>query len=100
MSAQQVELVLARLYVDEAARAQFLVDPLAYAREAGLDEDEVRQLADIDRIGLLMASNSFAVKRLGYGGDRPDRLGIGGWRARWVRFCSAWRVCLRRAGPR
>lgn len=63
MSARRVEAVLARLYVDDDARKRFLSDALEYTIAAGLDADEARQLAGIDRVGLMMAARSFAAKR-------------------------------------
>jgi hypothetical protein len=63
VSALDFEAFLARLYVDADWRARFLADPAAQARRAGLDEDEARALAAIDRPGLALAVASFARKR-------------------------------------
>lgn len=63
MSAVLLEALLARLYVDPAARAQFLADPLGAARAAGLDEEEARAAAALDPDELERAARSFAHKR-------------------------------------
>jgi hypothetical protein len=63
MSATAFEAFLARLYVDAELRARFLADPHGEAARAGLDADEGRALAAIDRVGLELAAASFARKR-------------------------------------
>ena len=65
MSAAALEAFLARLYVDERARARFLAAPVEEARRAGLDDEQCRALAAIDRQGLALAAQSFAHKRRG-----------------------------------
>jgi hypothetical protein len=65
MNAAALEAFLARIYVDERARARFLAAPLDEARRAGLDEEQCRALAAIDRQGLALAADSFAHKRRG-----------------------------------
>jgi hypothetical protein len=57
------EAILARIYVDDGARKEFLADPLAFARKSGLSAAECDALAAIDRVGLEMAAASFARKR-------------------------------------
>lgn len=57
------EQFLARLYVDDALRARFLADPVGEAMRAGLDRSTAEKLANIDRLGLELASESFARKR-------------------------------------
>ena len=57
------EAFLARLYVDDGARARFLADPDGEGARAGLGPAERRALAGIDRLGLELASRSFAHKR-------------------------------------
>jgi hypothetical protein len=57
------EAFLAKLYVDREARAEFLADPRAAARRAGLSEAECEALVAIDRTGLDMAAFSFERKR-------------------------------------
>lgn len=54
---------LARLYVDEEARARFLEAPVLEAQRAGLDLAAARELAAIDRDSLALAARSFARKR-------------------------------------
>jgi hypothetical protein len=77
MSARRIEAVLAQLYVDDAARARFVADPLRYATKAGLDPRDALRLASIDRVGLVMAASSFAAKR-----RRKPRAW---WLTRWLR---------------
>ncbi len=57
------EAFLARLYVDAEVRQRFLADAQGEARRAGLAPDEVAALADIDRVGLALAAESYARKR-------------------------------------
>ncbi len=61
------EAFLARIYVDGAAREEFLLDPRGVARRAGLSEEEAEALEGIDRVGLDMAAGSFARKREKWG---------------------------------
>lgn len=63
MSSPQLEAFLARLYVDEQARAEFLADPRGAAARAGLSEPEVDLLEKIDRVGLELTARSLARKR-------------------------------------
>jgi hypothetical protein len=56
-------LFLARIYVDESARREFLADPAVAARRSGLSGDEARALEKIDRVGLELAARSFEKKR-------------------------------------
>jgi hypothetical protein len=65
MSAAALETLLARLYTDEALRRDFLRDPGAVARSAGLDEAQVRAMQAMDRTGLEMAAQSYSRKRRG-----------------------------------
>jgi hypothetical protein len=55
---ERLEALLARLYVDPAARARFLADPEAEARRAG-----VAPLGPVDLVGLELAAASVAGKR-------------------------------------
>ena len=57
------EQFLARLYVDAALRERFLADPVGEAMRAGLDRATAERLAEIDRVGLELAADSFARKR-------------------------------------
>ena len=63
MSAQGIEVLLARLYTDAPFREAFLADPDRIARAQGLDAAEVAALCRIDRAGLVFAARSFAHKR-------------------------------------
>jgi hypothetical protein len=63
MSAQRLEVFLARIYVDEGARARFRSDPEREARAAGLSEEEIGSLGSIDWDALELAARSFANKR-------------------------------------
>jgi hypothetical protein len=79
MSAQKFEAFLAKLYVDEQARARFLADPLRQALNAGLTKDECAALEQIDLIGLELAASSFARKKA----SRPSRRAV--WNLpRWL----------------
>jgi hypothetical protein len=59
----KLEKFLAILYTDDDARARFLASPKEEARRAGLDEAQCEALESVDRVGLHMASRSFARKR-------------------------------------
>ncbi len=63
MSAQRLEAFLARVYVDDTARAKFRSDPAGEARRAGLTDEQARSLQEIDWEGLELAARSFARKR-------------------------------------
>jgi hypothetical protein len=63
MSASSFEAFLARLYVDEDARAKFLADPRSEALKAGLTLQEVEAVAKIDRVGLDLLATSLKRKR-------------------------------------
>ena len=58
-----LERLLARLFTDEAFRAQFLADPVGEGCRAGLDGACLAAVERIDRPGLELASVSFARKR-------------------------------------
>lgn len=60
-----LEAFLARIYVDAAARAAFLADPVAEARRAGLPDAVARDLVDVDHVGLELHAASLAAKRPG-----------------------------------
>jgi hypothetical protein len=66
MNASSMETFLARLYTDAALRRDFLVSPAAVARRAGLDEVAVQALERIDRQGLQLAADSYALKKTAY----------------------------------
>jgi hypothetical protein len=71
VSARTLEAFLARLYTDAALRREFLAEPLAAARRAGLKEREAAALAAIDRTGLELAAESYARKRAQHAAKRP-----------------------------
>jgi len=73
-----VETVLARLYVEPEFRARFLAAPEATLAASGLTPDECRALATIDRVGLALAADSFAIKRA----EKAQRPARRGWIAR------------------
>jgi uncharacterized protein (UPF0276 family) len=61
--ARKGESYLARLYVDKEARERFLADPQAEAARAGFQPNEREAWTRLDRVGLELASQSFARKR-------------------------------------
>lgn len=63
MSRPQFEAFLAKIYVDETARARFLNDPRGAASQAGLTEPEIAALEQIDRVGLELTARSLERKR-------------------------------------
>ena len=67
-----IEAFLARVYLEAAARAAFLADPVGEARRAGLPDEVARTFAAVDRTGVELQAASFAGKRAGPA--RPNRL--------------------------
>jgi hypothetical protein len=63
MSGQNLEAFLAKIYVDEKARTQFLADPVGEANKAGLSEQEISALEKIDLVGLELTVQSLQRKR-------------------------------------
>ena len=63
MSTSIVEAFLARIYVDAAARQRFLSNPTAEARAAGLTQEEVEAVKQIDQVGLELFALSLERKR-------------------------------------
>jgi hypothetical protein len=63
MSGRNLELFLARVYVDPELRARFRANPSAVAATAGLSTEECIALEKTDWTGLEMASRSFHKKR-------------------------------------
>jgi hypothetical protein len=63
MSASRFEAFLAKLYVDESARAKFLADPRGEAMKAGLTAQEIEAVERIDRVGLELFAQSLERKR-------------------------------------
>lgn len=58
-----LEALLARIYVDEPLRANFLAAPEKFADRHSLSIEDTAALVAIDRTGLAMAARSFARKR-------------------------------------
>jgi hypothetical protein len=54
---------MARIYVDEALRANFLAAPTEFAARHSLSSADAEALVFLDRTGLAMAARSFARKR-------------------------------------
>ena len=78
--AEALETFLARLYTDDVLRRDFVSAPRSVARAAGLADDDVEHLAQIDLDGLALAADGFARKRAAYRG--PPH--AAGWLASWV----------------
>lgn len=80
MSSVALEIYLARLYTDAAARARFMADPAGETSRAGLSAAECAALVTCDRVGLEMAAESFGHKRAQHGKRRMP----------WHRRVSRW----------
>jgi len=63
MNDSQLETFLARIYVDQKARARFLDDPRGEATKAGLTAQEVEDVLKIDREGLELFAQSLERKK-------------------------------------
>ncbi len=63
MNSLSMEAFLARLYTDAVTRENFLSDPEAAARTAGVSDEDIAALMQIDRSGLRMAAASYGRKR-------------------------------------
>ena len=63
MSSPRFEAFLAKIYVDEKARQEFLQAPREVALRFGLSETEILALEKIDRVGLELAVRSLERKR-------------------------------------
>ena len=63
MSTSLLEAFLARIYVDAQARERFLSDPAAEALKAGLSQDEIEAVKQIDQVGLELFAVSLKRKR-------------------------------------
>lgn len=75
MNTAGMEAFLARLYTDGTLRNVFLAAPADTARRAGLDEADVQALVLIDRDGLRLAADSYAVKRTAHARERGGKNG-------------------------
>lgn len=62
-SSALLEALLARIYVDEPLRANFLAAPEEFARRHCQNAEEATALASMDQAGLALAARSFARKR-------------------------------------
>jgi uncharacterized protein len=62
-SSARLETLLARIYVDEPLRANFLAAPEEFAERYVPNAEDAAALVSIDRTGLAMAARSFARKR-------------------------------------
>ena len=65
MSDSRLESFLAKIYVDENARARFLADPRGEAAKAGLTPQQVEDVVKIDRDGLELLAESLKRKKHG-----------------------------------
>jgi hypothetical protein len=74
MNGPRLEAFLAKIYVDREARARFFNDQRGEAFKAGLAEEEIRALEDIDRIGLSLMAASLERK----GSARSNKAKTGG----------------------
>ena len=63
MSTSLLEAFLARIYVDAQARERFLSEPAAEALKAGLSDDEIEAVKQIDQVGLELFAVSLKRKR-------------------------------------
>jgi len=72
MKTEEFEAFLAKLYVDDQARARFLADPRAEANRAGLTAEQCNALESIDTVGLQLAADSFARKRAAQRPQQPS----------------------------
>ena len=63
MSSPKFEAFLAKIYVDENARREFLLAPREVALRFGLSETEIIALEKIDRVGLELSARSLERKR-------------------------------------
>ena len=66
MNDARLETFLARIYVDENARAKFLADPRGEAMKAGLTAQQIEDLVKIDRDGLELFAHSLERKKQGH----------------------------------
>lgn len=77
MNGSGLQAFLARIYVDRDARERFLLDPSGEARRAGLRDEDACALEHVDRVGLVLAAQSFELKRARKGRSRIRRRWIG-----------------------
>jgi len=65
MNESRLESFLAKIYVDENARAKFLADPRGEAVKAGLTPQQIEDVVKIDRDGLELLAESLKRKKQG-----------------------------------
>lgn len=63
MSTENLETFLAKLYTDKELLQRFLVNSEEEIQKLDLFPEEKNGLRNIDRVGLMMASSSYARKR-------------------------------------
>jgi hypothetical protein len=90
MSAIQFEAFLARIYVDDDARAAFLSNPRGEALKAGLNADDAEALATIDRIGLELFAQSLQRKRRPQVARHKSLDRRGASIRRWIDLINKW----------
>lgn len=73
MSGSGLEAFLARIYVDQTAREEFLADPRGAASRAGLTAPEIEDLVNIDREGLEFFAHSLEHKRAHKHGNQTNQ---------------------------
>lgn len=73
MSDSPLEVFLARIYVDQAAREKFLADPRGEGIRAGLQAHEIDGLVNIDRDGLELFAHSLKHKRAHKHGNKKNQ---------------------------
>jgi hypothetical protein len=76
MTALTLEAFLARIYLDEKARARFLENPQSEATIAGLSPQDVEAVTKIDRVGLELLAISLERKRKRRCEKRPNGRGV------------------------
>ena len=73
MSESRLEILLARIYVDQTAREKFLADPRGEAMRAGLAPHEIDDVVKIDRDGLELFAHSLEHKRAHKNGNKKNQ---------------------------
>jgi hypothetical protein len=90
MALGEVQAALARLFTDEAARADFLCDPRAASRALGLDESDAETLARLAPRALRQFAGSLRAKSVA---DARRRMPLTA-RALGEAFADHWRDAL------
>ena len=76
MNSPNIEIFLARLFIDPSFREEFIKSPRIKALEFGLRKDQAEKMESMDQAGLLIASHSFHKKREGYKIGRKRRASL------------------------